>query len=416
MPDIRRPLSALPALAALALLWGTPVGAATTTAPAPASAPAPATAVAAASPPTAAAADPTLFTLTPEQWRALRLLSQPLAGPAAAASAPDAPAAAAGLRSRHPGRVVVPESRQRVLAAPVAALVERLQVGVGDEVRAGQVLATLRSPAAQDLQREAQAAAMQAELAQSTLTRDQRLFDEGLIAAARLEATRSQARQATLLADDRRRALAQAGAAAQANGGVVTLTAPISGTVIERQATVGQRLEAAAPLLRIAALDTLWVELQVPVREAAALRVGDAVQLDEPALPARVIAIARAVDAASQTVMVRAAVQAPAAATAALRVGQGVQAQLLRTPAGGHTVPAGAVVQHGGRDWVFADLGGGRLRALPVQVLQRSGQGVLLRPAEPGQTPAQTPGLAPDTRLVVQGTASLKALLATALP
>ncbi|MEK8052918.1 efflux RND transporter periplasmic adaptor subunit [Ideonella sp. DXS22W] len=401
MPDIRRSLSALPVLAALALLWGGPAG----------SAPAPATPAASAPQPAAAASDPTLFTLTPEQLRALRLVSQPLAGPATAASAPDG-AAASGLRSRHPGRVVVPESRQRVLAAPVAALVERLQVGVGDEVRAGQVLATLRSPAAQDLQREAQAAAMQAELAQSTLTRDQRLFDEGLIAAARLEATRAQARQATLLADDRRRALAQAGAAAQANGGVVTLTSPISGTVIERQATVGQRLEAAAPLLRIAALDTLWVELQVPVREAAALRVGDAVQLDEPALPARVIAIARAVDAASQTVMVRAAVQAPAAATAALRVGQGVQAELLRAPTAGLAVPAGAVVQHGGRDWVFADLGGGRLRALPVQVLQRSGQGVLVRPAEP----TQTPGLVADTRLVVQGTASLKALLATALP
>lgn len=408
MPEPRR---TLPVLAALALLCGSvaPAIGGTSTPAATPSAPAAATTGAAPAP----AADPTLFTLSTEQQRALRLVSQPIAAAAAGASAPAAPQAGTGtLRSRHPGRVVVPESRQRVLAAPVAALVERLQVGVGDEVRAGQVLATLRSPAAQDLQREAQSAAMQAELAQSTLTRDQRLFDEGLIAAARLEATRVQARQATLLADDRRRALAQAGAAAQANGGVVTLTAPISGTVIERQATVGQRLEAAAPLLRIAALDTLWVELQVPVREAATLRVGDAVQLDEPALPARVIAIARAVDAASQTVMVRAAVQAPAAATAALRVGQGVQAELLRAPTAGLAVPAGAVVQHGGRDWVFADLGGGRLRALPVQVLQRSGQGVLVRPAEP----AQTPGLAADTRLVVQGTASLKALLAAALP
>lgn len=409
MPEPRR---TLPVLAALALLCGSvaPAIGGTSTPAATPSAPAAATTGAAPAP---AAADPTLFTLSTEQQRALRLVSQPIAAAAAGASAPAAPQAGTGtLRSRHPGRVVVPESRQRVLAAPVAALVERLQVGVGDEVRAGQVLATLRSPAAQDLQREAQAAAMQAELAQSTLTRDQRLFDEGLIAAARLEATRAQARQATLLADDRRRALAQAGAAAQANGGVVTLTAPISGTVIERQATVGQRLEAAAPLLRIAALDTLWVELQVPVREAAALRVGDAVQLDEPALPARVIAIARAVDATSQTVMVRAAVQAPAAATAALRVGQGVQAELLRAPTAGLAVPAGAVVQHGGRNWVFADLGGGRLRALPVQVLQRSGQGVLVRPAEP----AQAPGLAADTRLVVQGTASLKALLAAALP
>lgn len=346
----------------------------------------------------AAAADPLLLTLTPEQVRALHLVSQPLGTTAAASGATAAGTAGATLRSRHPGRVTVPDARQRVVAAPVSALVERLQVSVGDTVRAGQVLATLRSPAAQDLQREAQSATLQAELAASALARDQRLLDEGLIAASRLEATRAQARQASLLADDRRRALAQAGAAATANGGVVTLAAPIAGTVIERQATVGQRVEATAPLLRIAALDTLWLELQVPVREAAALRVGDAVRLDEPALAARVIAIARAVDAASQTVMVRAQVD-PSPAASLLRVGQSVQA-VVDSAAEGLAVPAAAVVAHDGRQWVFVDQGNGRYRATPVQVLQRSGDRVQLR------------GLDGGSAVVVQGTASLKGLLA----
>lgn len=385
-----------PSCGLLALLLCGPVLAAGPAAP---------TAPAAAS--SAAAADPLLLTLTAEQVRALRLVSQPVGAGAGAAAAP-ASAAAGGsagatLRSRHPGRVTVPDARQRVLAAPVAALVERLQVSVGDTVRAGQVLATLRSPAAQDLQREAQSATLQAELAASALARDQRLLDEGLIAASRFEATRAQARQASLLADDRRRALAQAGAAATANGGVVTLTAPIAGTVIERQATVGQRVDATAPLLRIAALDTLWLELQVPVREAAALRMGDAVRLDEPALAARVIAIARAVDAASQTVMVRAQVDTSAAAQL-LRVGQSVQAVIESAGAAdGLAVPAAAVIEHEGRSWVFVDTGGGRYRATPVQVLQRSGNSAQLRGLD---------GLGKGSAVVVQGTASLKGLLA----
>lgn len=359
----------------------------------------------------ATAGDAPLLTLSAAQVRALRLVSQPATGAAADAAAGEATA----LRSRHPGRITVPEARQRVLAAPVAGLVERLQVSVGDAVRAGQVLATLRSPAAQDLQRETQAAALQAELAASMLARDQRLHDEGLIAAARLETTRAQARQAALLADDRRRALAQAGAAAQANGGVVTLAAPIAGTVIERLATVGQRVEAAAPLLRIAALDTLWLELQVPVREAATLRLGDAVQLDEPALAARVIAIAGAVDTATQTVMVRAAVT-PSPAAATLRVGQSVQAVLLQALDGGLGVPAGAVLTHAGRDWVFADLGGGRYQAWPVQVLQRSGQQVRIRVPAPATGQPARAALAAGSAVVVQGTASLKALLAAGQP
>lgn len=390
MPLRPRVLSRL----SFSLLWLGPLLCGPLAAQAAAAAASPAMSASAAA---GAATQALLLTLTADQVRALRLVSQPVGGGAAGGAAVERPAQG----SRHPGRVTVPDARQRVLAAPVAALVERLQVGVGDTVRAGQLLATLRSPAAQDLQREAQSAALQAELAASALARDQRLLDEGLIAASRLEATRAQARQASLLADDRRRALAQAGSSATANGGVVTLTAPISGTVIERQATVGQRVDATAPLLRIAALDVLWLELQVPVREAAAVRVGDAVRLDEPALAARVIAVARAVDAASQTVMVRAQVE-PSPAAAVLRVGQGVQAVIETAAAEGPAAPAAAVVQHEGRSWVFVDAGGGRYRATPVQVLQRSGASV------------QLSGLERGAAVVVQGTASLKGLLAGA--
>ncbi|MGS0754015.1 efflux RND transporter periplasmic adaptor subunit [Roseateles sp. GG27B] len=41
--------------------------------------------------------------------------------------------------------------------------------------------------------------------------------------------------------------------------------APISGVVLERPVVVGQRVEEAAALFRIAKLAPLWVELQVPV-------------------------------------------------------------------------------------------------------------------------------------------------------
>jgi hypothetical protein len=65
-------------------------------------------------------------------------------------------------------------------------------------------------------------------------------------------------------------------------------------------------------------------------------------------------------------------------------------------------VPAAAVVEHGGRSWVFVDTGGGRYIATPVQVLQR------------GADQAQLRGLNPGSAVVVQGTASLKGLLAGA--
>lgn len=354
---------------------------------------------------TAAAAAPAELVLTPEQVRALGLATQ--------AVAPAGAAAAAGPRGLLlAGTVTVPDTQQRVLAAPLPGLVERLNVSVGDAVRAGQVLATLRSPVAAELQRDTRAAAAQAALAQSAQVRDEQLYDEGLIARSRLEATRAQALQARLLADERRQALAAAQGGA---GGVLTLTAPIAGTVVERLASVGQRVDASAPLLKLAGLGTWWVELQVPVRVAAAVRLGDAVQLEEPPLPARVVAVGRAVDPGSQTVMVRARLQVAEGTVPSglhglqglqgLHLGQAVQARLDTAAATGGAggalwqVPAEAVVVHAGQSWVFVQAAPGRFRPVAVQA---SGQA-------PGRVSA--PGLAAGAAVAVKGTAALKALL-----
>src|SRR5690606_41570460 len=208
-----------------------------------------------------------------------------------------------GSQARYPAQVVVPVSRQRLVAAPLPALVESLQVAVGDEVRAGQVLAVLRSTQASELQRDVAQANSQADLARRNLERDEQLFAEGLIAQSRLEAARAQARQAQAQQLERRRALAQAGA--DGGAGQITLRAPIAGVVLEQQAVVGQRLEQAAPLYRIAALDPLWVETQAPATEAALLARGGAVRIeagpqagrrDTAAIAGRVIALGPSVD------------------------------------------------------------------------------------------------------------------------
>ena len=344
-------------------------------------------AVVLAQPRALAASQPELV-LGAEQVRALGIATRPVA------------AADAATRRRHPGVVTVPETLQRVVAAPVPGLVERLAVSVGDEVRAGQPLVTLHSPMALELQRDAQTAASQQALAASALARDEQLYAEGLIAQSRLDATRAQARQARLVADERRQALAAAQVGA-AGGGTVTLVAPIAGTVVERHASVGQRVEASAPLVRIAGLGTWWVELQLPVREAAAVRVGDAVALDEPRVRGRVIAIGRAVDADSQTVLVRAQLDT---APPELRLGEAVQARVETAAASAVAVPPEAVVLYGGQSYVFVQTAPGRF--LPVPVEPVAGMPGLVRAA----------GLQPGAAVVVQGTAALKAQLAAAAP
>jgi cobalt-zinc-cadmium efflux system membrane fusion protein len=301
--------------------------------------------------------------------------------------------------ARYPATVVVPSNQQRVVAAPLQGLVEMVQASAGDVVRQGQVLATLRSSQAQELAREVLTSHSQASLAQAAATRDEQLFKEGLIPLSRLEASRAQARQAQAMQQERQRALSQAGASS--DGSSITLRAPISGVVLARPVVVGQRMDQSAPLFHIAALSPLWLEMQVPAGEAASVQMGDAVRVVGNEATGRVIAIGHAVDASSQSVLVRAEVkQVPNN----LRVGQAVEAQLERAVTGLAQLPSAAVLNEAGQYMVLIETREGQYQSAQVQPVSSAGNTTAVR------------GLPPGSKVVVQGTAALKSLLATAHP
>ncbi|MDE2147788.1 MAG: efflux RND transporter periplasmic adaptor subunit [Burkholderiales bacterium] len=325
--------------------------------------------------------------LSPRQVQALGIVAQ------AVSSQPAAPPAG------YPARVVVPPTQQRVVSAPLAGVVEQLRVAVGDTVQAGQTLAVVRSLPAQELQREVLQARSQAELGAKALARDEQLYGEGLIAASRLEATRAAQQQAQALAAERARALALAGGRAD---GELVLASPIAGAVMEVGVSIGQRIDAAAPVARVARLAPLWLELQVPAAEAATLAVGDAVGLagaaglaggSGAAVPARILRLGHAVEPATQTVLVRA--ELAGAAAARVRPGQLVEVQVARAASDQRLLPAAAVVRQGGAAAVFVEQAAGRYRLVPVTVVSSAGSGAGVR------------GLPPGARVVVQGTAAL---------
>ena len=255
-----------------------------------------------------------------------------------------------------------------------------LAVAPGDAVKKGQVLARLSSTQALELQRDALQAGSQAALLQQNLKRDEQLFAEGLIAESRLQATRAAATQANALAGERRQGLALAGATTGKVGGFLALTATIDGVVLEQSAQLGQRVEAATPIYHIAQLSPLWLEIQAPVDFAATLKIGTAVKVADSGASGSLIGIGRAVDAASQTVLLRAEVSGGAES---LRPGQVVAVEIAGGAQRGQTLPASAVIRNEGQPLVFVQLGGGdparRFEARPVQVISQSGELVVVR-------------------------------------
>lgn len=306
---------------------------------------------------------------------------------------------AGGRQGGLPAKVTVPNEQLRVVAAPVAGMVEQLLVAPGSAVKKGQVVARLASPQALELQRDMVQSGAQAELARQNLKRDEQLFAEGLIAESRLQTTRALATQASAQAAEKRQGLALAGVVAGKVGGPLELTAPLDGVVLEQGAAVGQRVEASALIYRIARLSPLWLEIQVPVALLPGLREGATVQVAGGVAEGRVIAVGRAVDAASQSVQVRAAVGKGAEA---LRPGQATEVVLESAAGEGLSIPASAVVRQDGKAVVFvqqsADDKGTLFQAREVKVLGQSGDSALVAGVKSGE------------RIAVRGASALKAV------
>lgn len=299
-----------------------------------------------------------------------------------------------------PARVLVPNEQLRVVAAPVGGMIDRLAVAPGASVRRGQVVAHLASPQALELQRDALQAGSQATLLQQNLKRDEQLFAEGLIAESRLQATRANAAQASALASQQRQGLALAGGIPGKLGGPLALTAPIDGVVLEQGVQLGQRVETAAVIYRIAQLSPLWLEIQAPLAVAAGLKAGDKVRIAGSEVSGQLIAIGRAVDAASQTVLLRAAVGKGAET---LRPGQVVEVEIAGGAGQGQRLPAAALARHEGKTFAFiqtaSDDKGVRFAARPVRVVTQGGDSV------------QVDGLQAGERVAVKGVSGLKAML-----
>jgi len=208
------------------------------------------------------------------------------------------------------------------VGSPVVGVIESVDVDRGQTVRKGQVLATLRATverAAFDVARsradanaDLNAAAANASFNRERLQRAEDLFRQNFISQQALD----QARTESQLADQK---LTQARelqtvsahergmAAAQLSQRVIR--SPMDGVVAERFMTAGERADDK-PLLRIARIDPLRVQLVVPTSLYGQVVADSAVSVvpDLPgarALTARVTMVDKVIDPASNTFRVQ---------------------------------------------------------------------------------------------------------------
>lgn len=152
------------------------------------------------------------------------------------------------------------------------------------------------------LRNEREIAEAQAQARAAALERDR-----AGIARKSAEAGVRSARQGLAAA---RASVATLRAGAGGSGDLVALTAPLSGTVTERRATLGQSVERTGDLFDIADLGEVVVTAAVPERDAAAAREGAVAEFRSPSSPGRsfrgrVTISGSAIDSKTRTLLAR---------------------------------------------------------------------------------------------------------------
>lgn len=213
---------------------------------------------------------------------------------------------------------------------------------------------------------------------QKTLAREKDIAQKGLLTAKEVQTAESEVRSANFevaranisaqaagasltsahkaLANAQTAYAAVRGRGNRGSGSSVTLVAPLSGTVTERKATVGQAVERTAEIFEIENLETVWVTTNVPEKNISSVRKGATVRIVTQAFPSKMFtgvvqSLGNHLDAKTRTMPVQCVVQNREGllredmfATVLLGIG-GAKSTLV--------VPDGSIDKHGDETSVF---------------------------------------------------------------
>mgnify|MGYP002384957569 CR=1 FL=1 len=284
-----------------------------------------------------------------------------------------------------PARVSIPPHQITVVSAPFAARIESIEVKEDQTVVRGAVLLRLHSPTLIRAQSEFLQAVNQERFLRESVAREQSLASDRIVSTKQLQATKNEHAQAIATVAEKRQILQDYG---MSDDGIETFLStrafnsktvaatPIDGTVLDIMVAPGQRVEAQAPLLKVARLNPLWLELQVPAQRAARFAPGIVVEVSGYGVSGRVVAVGTSADRATQAVTVRAEV---ADGTSGLKPGQFVEVLVDLANDGERAWPVKpeAIVRRGKDAFVFVKTADG-FRVQSVTVQEETREAVLI--------------------------------------
>jgi len=303
-----------------------------------------------------------------------------------------------------PAKVSIPPANEYLVSTSHAGLVNKILVSSGDEVKKGQDLAVIQSPEILALQRHHLKSVNDLRLARTKFTRDEKLFKEGVIADRRWLQTKANYKVFQSHFNETQQLLEISGMSkhhirmlekTHKLSSQLKVVSPISGVILQKMVTAGERVDALGPLFRIANLEKLWIDIRIPQQRINNVHLGDKVELDGTTLQAEVFLLGKNVDEKNQTVLVRAEVTSGGEA---IRLGQTLSVKISQTseyPM--FKVPNSALAQFKGLSYLFIRNKEG-FEVKTVRVLGREAQQTII-----------TGQIKEHTEIAIRGAVALKA-------
>jgi len=276
-------------------------------------------------------------------------------------------------------------AEQALLSSRASGIVSDRRVDIGDQVKAGDILVTIEAPEVEQELRRARATIDQVRarltLADVNLQRGENLVDKGHVSVQTVDERRAtkltaEADLAAALAEVKRLEEVQS---------FQTIRAPFDGTIVARHVERGDKVSGDATqeggyLLRIARLNELRVEIDVPQSHALLVKAGASgrvvfAEMPEP-LTARVVRVSGQIDQTSSTMRAELLMANPEN-----RIPAGMNGQvMIEVDEGGAAVmvPTNALMTRSGRQMVAIVDADNRVQFRPVVLARDLGERVVV--------------------------------------
>lgn len=312
------------------------------------------------------------------------------------------------------GKILANENKLAHLSPRVPGRIVAVYANLGDRVMKGDRLLLLDSPAFGEAQSGYRKARNMLRVAEQALGRATALLDRGAIGAGehqRRDADYENARADLHEAEEKLHLLGMTEGEIQrlaaktlphAEVAQVSLRAPFTGDVIERNATIGEVIDPNTMLFTVADLSTVWVRADFPEQQAGRLKTGLNIEVRVSAYPdtmfqGAITYVGAVIDPATRTITARANVSNP---DGRLRPEMFAEVTLVTGEQSVLSVPRAAIQQVGSRTIAFLVQGPRRFESREVSIAQASGDYIQV-----------VAGLVAGDEVVTQGSYALKSEL-----